>query len=490
MKKRLKIYLLGTLLLLAGLNSAYSCKKKEVNSDPVDPIDTTGNNTWAKTDVVFWQTTADKSILLKRQNISLLFNTTINQNPSIEVDTALTYQPVDGFGCTLTGGSAWLINKLPTATRDALIKELFSTGSDCIGISYLRISIGSSDLNASVYSYDDMPNGQTDSDLTHFSLENDQADLIPVLKLALLNNPGIKILGSPWSAPAWMKTNKSTIGGRLLPEYYDAYARYLVKYIQGMQTEGIRIDAITIQNEPLNPNNNPSMVMSSGEQATFIKNNLGPAFQAANLTAKIILYDHNCDHPEYPINILNDADARQYIDGSAFHLYAGDISALSQVHLAYPDKNIYFTEQYVGGPGNFGPDLRWHVKNLIIGATRNWSKNVLEWNLASDPSYDPHTDGGCTTCEGAVTIAGSSSVVRNVSYYIMAHASKFVPTGSVRIGSSITSNLQNVAFKTPEGKKVLIVLNDGNMDQLFNIKFKGKSVTTSLNSGSVGTFIW
>ncbi len=478
MNKRIAIYLTGTLILAAGLNSAYSCKKK----DPVPDA--------TKTDVAFWLTKADKSVLLKKLDIKLIFNTVVTQHPTIEVDTALTYQSVDGFGFSMTGGSAWLINQMPQAGRNAIVKELFSTDSTSIGISYLRISIGSSDLNASVYSYDDMPGGQTDNDLAHFSLDKDKTDLIPVLKLALAYNPAIKILGSPWSAPSWMKTNKSTKGGKLLPEYYDAYARYLVKYIQGMQAEGINIDAITVQNEPLNPYNNPSMEMSWGEQATFIRKNLGPAFRTANLTTKIILYDHNCDHPEYPVNILNDADARQYIDGSAFHLYAGDISVLSQVHDAWPEKNLYFTEQYVGGPGNFGPDLRWHVKNLVIGATRNWSRNVLEWNLASDPSFNPHTDGGCTTCEGAVTINGNSPVIRNVSYYIIAHASKFVPAGSVRIGSTVTSKLQSAAFRTPVGKKVLIVLNDSDADESFNIRYKGKSVSTTLNSGSVATFIW
>lgn len=488
MNKGLKFYFIGTLLILAGLNFAYSCKKKD-NPGTVNPPDTTNHN-WRKTDVIFWQTTADKYFLLERVNESLLFNTASNQYPTIDVDTALTYQSIDGFGCTLTGGSAWLINRMPVASRNSLIRELFSKDSACIGISYLRISIGSSDLDAAVFSYDDMPGGETDMDLTHFSLDKDKADLIPVLKQVLLYNPDIKILGSPWSAPAWMKTNKRTIGGRLLPEYYDVYARYLVKYILGMQAEGIRIDAITLQNEPLNPNNNPSMEMSSGEQAAFIKGNLGPAFQSAGLTAKIILYDHNCDRPDYPIDVLNDADARQYVDGSAFHLYAGDISALSQVHEAYPDKNVYFTEQWIGGPENFSQDLRWHVSNLIIGATRNWSKNVLEWNLASDPSYDPHTDGGCTTCEGAVTITGGSSVTRNVSYYIMGHASKFVPAGSVRIASYITARLQNVAFRTPEGKTVLIVLNDNDADQSFNIRYKGKKVTPFLKSGSVATFIW
>ena len=230
------------------------------------------------------------------------------------------------------------------------------------------------------------------------------------------------------------------------------------------------------------------MKMLSPEQRDFIKNNLGPAFLTAGLATKIILYDHNCDHPEYVTNILSDPDAARYIDGSAFHLYGGDISALSQVHNAFPAKNLYFTEQWVGGPGNFGGDLRWHIQNLVIGAPRNWSRNVLEWNLASDPSYNPHTDGGCTKCEGALTIG--SAVTRNVSYYIIAHASKFVPAGSVRISSTMISNLPNVAFRTPEGRKVLIVLNNSNTIQRFNIGFNGKKVITSLSNGSVATYVW
>jgi glucosylceramidase len=255
-----------------------------------------------------------------------------------------------------------------------------------------------------------------------------------------------------------------------------------------MQAEGIPIDAITIQNEPLNPGNNPSMLMLSAEQRDFIKNNLGPAFQSAGVTTKIIVYDHNCDHPEYATNILSDPAAAQYVDGSAFHLYAGDISALSQVHTAFPAKNVYFTEQWVGGPGNFAGDLQWHIQNLIIGAPRNWSKNVLEWNLASDPSYNPHTNGGCTSCEGALTI--NSSVARNVSYYIIAHASKFVPAGSVRISSGILSNLPNVAFQTPEGRKVLIVLNNSSVMQTFNIGFNNRKAATTLGIGAVATYIW
>jgi glucosylceramidase len=156
--------------------------------------------------------------------------------------------------------------------------------------------------------------------------------------------------------------------------------------------------------------------------------------------------------------------------------------------MAYPSKNVYFTEQWVGGPSNFSGDLQWHIQNLIIGAPRNWSKNVLEWNLASDPSYEPHTNGGCTQCEGAVTIG--TSIIRNVSYYIIAHASKFVPSGSVRIASNIPANLPNVAYKTPDGRKVLIVLNNSNAMQTFNIGFNNRKAATSLSIGSVATYIW
>jgi glucosylceramidase len=230
------------------------------------------------------------------------------------------------------------------------------------------------------------------------------------------------------------------------------------------------------------------MVMQAAEQAAFIKNNLGPAFNAAGISTKIIAYDHNADRPDYPAAVLGDAAAYPFVDGSAFHLYGGDISALTQIHNAFPDKNVYFTEQWVGGPGDFASDLKWHVSTLIIGATRNWSRNVLEWNLAADPSYKPHTEGGCSTCLGALTITGTVS--RNVSYYIIAHAAKFVRPGSVRIGSEFTSQLENVAFKTPDGKRVLIVLNSGATPQTFNIQSNGKIVTTTLNNGAVGTYIW
>ena len=259
-----------------------------------------------------------------------------------------------------------------------------------------------------------------------------------------------------------------------------------------MQKEGITIHAITIQNEPLNPNNNPSLVMEPAEQGQFIKQSLGPIFRQNSIQTKIFLYDHNCDRPDYPTSILQDNDAKQYVDGSAFHLYAGDISALSQVHDQFPDKNVYFTEQWVAAPGNLKGDLNWHVKTLIIGATRNWARTVLEWNLAADSNLGPHTPGGCTECLGALTINGNQiSYPRNPAYYVIAHAAKFVRPNSTRIGSNHVSGLPNVAFQRSEdNKKVLIVLNENDSGNIgFQIQCNGKTYDTSLNGGSVGTYV-
>jgi glucosylceramidase len=439
--------------------------------------------------VDLWLTDPGGSARFERQKTRLAFSRARNQHPTIEIDQQKVFQAVDGFGYTLTGGSAGLIARMEAAGRDALLRELFATEGASIGVSYLRVSIGASDLDERVFSYDDLPHGQVDPEMGRFSLDPDRAALIPVLKEILKIAPGLKIMGSPWSPPTWMKSNGSSIGGSLRPEFFAAYAQYFVRYIQGMKAEGIRIEAITVQNEPLHPGNNPSLLMQAGEQAEFIKGHLGPAFRRAGLDAKIIIYDHNCDRPDYPLAILNDPDAKKYVDGTAFHLYAGKVEALSVVHGAHPDRNLYFTEQWVGGPGDLRGDLGWHTRTLTIGAARNWSRTVLEWNLASDPGYGPHTPGGCTRCLGAVTIDGGK-VTRNPAYYVIAHASKFVRPGSVRIASDGPPSLPNVAFKAPDGRKVLIVLNDGRSAQTFGIRDGDELVDSTLPAGAVGTYVW
>jgi len=229
--------------------------------------------------------------------------------------------------------------------------------------------------------------------------------------------------------------------------------------------------------------------MPAEDQKAFVRDALGPAFSKNSIQTKIIIYDHNADRPDYPISILNDKEAAKYIDGSAFHLYGGKIEALTLVHDAHPAKNLYFTEEWVGAPGDFAKELDWHVTNLIIGAPRNWCKNVLEWNLAADENQDPHTDrGGCDRCLGAITITGDT-VTREPAYYIIAHASKFVRPGSVRVASENADGVLNVAYKTPNGKIVAIIQNTSKEAKTIDVTAGNKKTTLTLKPGAVGTLV-
>lgn len=443
-------------------------------------------------DVEFWLTDPSQEIKFQIQD-SLTFQTEGNTQAAgltIQINPETSYQEIDGFGFTLSQGSAIHLLGMSDSARRTLLEELFGKKGSQISISYLRLAVAASDLNERPFSYNDLEDSlAVDLELEKFDLGPDRKDVIPILKEILAVNPDIKLMASPWSPPSWMKDNKDTRGGSLLEEYEPVYAQYLVKYIQEMKVEGITIDALTIQNEPLHPGNNPSLLMLPEQQARFIGVHLGPAFREAEIRTKILIYDHNADRPDYPITVLQDSLANPFIDGSAFHLYGGKIEALSEVHQAFPDKHIYFTEQWIGAPGNLAEDLTWHTKNLIIGATRNWAKTVLEWNLTSNPTLTPFTDrGGCDRCLGAVTI-DADSVTRNPAYYIIGHASKFVVPGSVRIDSNEVEGLPNVAFQRPDGNLVLIVLNEGSEPKIFSAKFAEKTFQARLNPGAVGTFI-
>jgi glucosylceramidase len=442
--------------------------------------------------VAVWLTTPDKTNLLAEQAQQLPFVKATAGTGAIVVDDSKKFQTMDGFGHALTGGTAQLMMKMSPAARTALLKELFGNGPEQIGTSYIRVTVGASDMNDHVYTYDDMPAGKTDADLKNFSLTPDSADVIPVLKEIVAINPKIMILASPWTAPAWMKDNDDVKGGHLKKEFYGAYATYWVKYLQGMQAEGIRIDALTPQNEPENPKNTPSMLVTSEEETDFIGNYLGPAMAKAGLKTKIVSFDHNCDNPNYPIALLKNAAANKYTDGSGFHLYRGEISALTTTHDAFPQKNIYFTEQMVVSRKNDPKfSIARPVAQIVIAAPENWSRNVLLWNLGADPQNGPHTNnGGCPMCSGAITLDGDK-VTRNLAYYTAAHASKFVPAGSVRIASTgAPEALPHVAFLTPQKRHVLIVSNTTDQPSTFSIGYKGKAAAATLPAGAVATYVW
>lgn len=435
-----------------------------------------------------WLTTADRTTALQRSEVPVATSGSEAANV-ITVDPKQTFQTMDGFGFALTGGSAQLLMKMDPARRAAILREVFSREGDGIGVSYLRLTIGASDMNDHVFSYDDLPVGETDQNMVHFSIDPDRADVIPVMKQILAINPGIKVLASPWSAPLWMKTTGRAQGGVLKPEDFASYALYLTKYIQAMQAEGIRIDTLTIQNEPLNEKNTPSMLMLGEEQDVFIKENLGPAFRKANIKTGIVLYDHNLDHPLYVLDILRDKAAAQYVDGSGWHLYGGRVEAMTQVHDAFPSKNIYFTEQSTTESPDKPVAVADPIAHVMIGVSRNWSKNVLLWNLAADPNNGPHTDnGGCSGCRGALTIDGNA-VTRLLAFYTVAQVSKFVPPGSVRIGSSTSDTLPDVAFRTPDGHTVVVVSNVTQEAQNVSLREGARSWNSTLPAGAAATYV-
>jgi glucosylceramidase len=445
----------------------------------------------AQKPVQVWMTTADgKALLHHEQPLGWgKPDSTIN---AITVNDSKRYQVIDGFGHALTGGSAQLLMKMSAPARAKLLREIFGPGSRSIGTSYIRVTVGASDMNDHVYTYDEVPKGELDPTLQHFTLDEDEKDVIPALRQILAINPRIRILASPWTAPSWMKTNEAVKGGSLKKEFYSAYASYWVLYLKGMRAHGIPIDALTVQNEPENPKNTPSMVMSADEQADFIGNYLGPALREAGLQTKLIAFDHNCDHPQYPETILGDKLAGPMTDGSGFHLYLGEISALDTVHAAYPDKNIYFTEQMVvARKGSEPMPIAKPFARIVIGALSNWSRNVLLWNLAADPQNGPHTDnGGCPMCSGAITLDGDK-VTRLVAYYTAAQASKFVPQGSVRIDSSCTAEcLPQVAFRTPKGAHVLLLSNPEVTDSFVVVRYRNRILRSNLPAGAVATYVW
>src|SRR5689334_8783438 len=248
--------------------------------------------------VNIWLTTGDKANLLAPQP-AVTFVPDSGSNPlTIDVNESLSYQTMDGFGASFTDSSAWLVwNKLSAAQRNTLMNNLFNPSTG-IGLSYLRQPISSSDFALSNYTYDDMPAGQTDPNLTNFSINHDKTYITPVIQQALAINPNLHVMGTPWSAPAWMKTSGSLFNGTLQTQYYGAYANYFVKFIQAYNTEGIPVYAITLQNEPhFEPNSYPGMRLEPADEANFVKNNLGPAFSSAGITTKIIVWDHNWDEP-------------------------------------------------------------------------------------------------------------------------------------------------------------------------------------------------
>ena len=434
--------------------------------------------------------------------------------PTIVVDPNRRFQTMTGFGASITDSSAAVLYRLGPSARAATMTDLFAADR----INFLRQPIGGSDFtDEPAYTYDDVPAGQRDYALRHFSVAHDRAQILPLLRQAARLNPELKIMGTPWSPPAWMKTNQSLIGGRLIddPRIYRAYAAYLVKFVQAYRAEGVRVDYLSLQNEPQNrnPSGYPGMDLPSWQAAKVIEH-LGPLLHVNGLKTKILGYDHNwSEHPNdaantppdevadidhYPQELL-DSPAARWVSGIAYHCYSGDAADMSELHREFPRTDIYFTEcsgSQSGVPADtFSDTLKWHARNLIIGNTRNWAKTVVNWNLALDETNGPHT-GGCGTCTGVVTVGADGTVTRNAEYYTLGHVARFVRPGAVRVASTSfgttgwNGEVMDVAFVNPDGSTVLVAHNENDAPREVAVRVGDRQFRYTLPGGALATFVW
>ena len=463
--------MLGLLLVAATLRAQ--------SPDPEPPLAAPAPGT-----VQVWLTTYDAGKKLERQADLTWNGTQPSATFNVGVNEAVQYQKMDGFGASILAPAIW--NADP-AVREEIMRLLFSRSSG-IGLNMIRIPMGSTDVTGLHKTYDDMPPGQTDPALAQFSIEGDDADWkLPMMLRAKALNPELTLLGTPWSPPAWMKDSGALGSGKLLPQYYGTLANYFVKWMQAWHANGLGISAVTMQNEPhFEPGGYQGMRMEPADQDAFALQ-LGPAIQAAGYSTRIICWDHNCDEVSYPIAVLSDTSARVWINGSAFHAYAGTTADMAQVYAAHPDKDLYFTEQTGSFPSSgFGGSIQWHVRNLFMTPARNYSRCTLIWQLGRQVS----------------TLSGDRPFVRVAmdgksyemygEYYETGHFSKFVRKGAFRIDSDTDTNgmPRTVAFQNPDGSKVLVVLNDSGTAITVSVQNNGRWIAYPVSGGSLVTFVW
>jgi glucosylceramidase len=503
--------LFGTVGVIAALGAA-TAGTSAWAATPGNEAGSHGHSTAAQV----WISTADGADKLSDLG-TVAFSTAASSAPTVVVDPTQTFQAMQGFGASITDASASVLYTLPAAQRAQTMASLFSPATGD-GLNFLRQPIGGSDMVATApYTYDDLPAGQTDYAMKDFSIAHDQAQILPLLREAQRLNSKLQIMATPWSPPAWMKTSGSLIDGRLIatPQTYQSYALYLLKFIEAYRANGVRVDEITIQNEPQNrtADTYPGTDMPSWQEAAVIED-LGPMLKAAHLNTEIFGYDHNwAEHPnnvadtpsdelmdinDYPQQLLN-SPAAPWITGIAEHCYYGDPSAMTTLHDEYPDKAIYETEcsgsQSADPANTFSDTLKWDARNLEIGSTRNWSSTVVNWDLALNPQGGPHV-GGCGTCTGIVTVGPGGTVTNDAEYYALGQLSRFVQPGAVRIGSTSfgttdwNGQVEDVAFVNPDGSTVLVAHNENDNAQAFAVQEGDQRFTYTLPGDSIATFVW
>jgi glucosylceramidase len=438
-----------------------------------------------------WLTTADESRKLAAQPAQQASGPA-KGDEAITIDTSKHFQKMHGFGAAMTDASAEVLSELPESKRRAIMAELFGRANGGLGLSFTRLTVGASDFSSSDYSYDDTPGNVPDPQLRYFSIEPAKKYVLPRTREALAINPDLLVMISPWSAPAWMKTTRSLIKGEIVPEYYPAFANYLARTVQSFDGEGVPVSMLTIQNEPnFEPGDYPGERVDPPQRADIIGKHVGPMFRRLGLRTQILDWDHNWDRPEMPLAVLENPAARQYISGVAWHCYNGDVPAQTPVHDAFPQKDAWITECSGGEwSPNYAEVLGWMTDKLIIGGANNWARGTLLWNLALDPAHGPHT-GGCADCRGVVTIdPKTGAITRNVEYYVLGHASRFVLPGAYRVTTSKRgAQVEAAAFVNPDGSRIAILHRQSGDGQV-TVALDGERYSVALPNGSVATLRW
>jgi glucosylceramidase len=466
------------------------------NPEPPAPLEQEG-------DVTMYITTGNRSHDFKKAVTS--FSSKSNMSPTtIRLETGTRYQTMDGFGAALTGSSCYNLLQMPQARRTQFLTETFSP-TEGMGYSYIRIAIGCSDFSLSEYTCCDTKG------IENFALTSEETQyVIPVLKEILAINSGVKILGSPWTCPLWMKVNNLTdkqpysswTSGQLNPDYYQDYATYFVKWIQAFADNGISIYSVTPQNEPLNRGNSASLYMGWEEQRDFVNTALVPKLRTAGLRTKVYLFDHNYNYDnmaqqnEYPAKIYAAGVDDDYVVGAAYHNYGGNRSELLNIHNKYPAKELVFTESSIGtwnDGKNLAKRLMDDMQELALGTVNNWCKGVIVWNLMLDAKRGPNRSGGCQTCYGAVDIDLSSyTISKNSHYYVVGHLSSVVKSGATRIGAGgyTAAGIMYAAFENPDDTYALVLLNNTDENKAITVDDGVAHFSYTVPAQSVISYQW
>ncbi len=414
---------------------------------------------------------------------------------AIIINPAEARQEMLGFGAALTDASCYVLSRLADAERQALLQELFAPAE--MAFSVCRTCIGSSDYSQTVYSFDDSTD--PDPELKRFSIDHDRAYILPVLSAARRVNPGLFLFSTPWSPPGWMKSNGSMLGGAMRNHYFEPYAQYFLKFLAEYKAAGVPIDAVTVQNEVDTDQDGrmPACLWGQEYEIEFVKSHLGPLLRKEGVGTKIWILDHNYNLWGRAIDELSDPALYEFVDGVAWHGYAGGPTAMTRVHDAFPQKNAYWTE---GGPDINAPDYQtdWtHWAQTFNGVANNWARSITAWNIALDERGKPNV--GPFPCGGLVTIDNAThKVTRSGQYWAFAHFSSHVQRGARVIAANsvgdaaaktAADDVSAAAFRNPDGGMVVVLVNPGPQKQI-QLLLGANALEVDLEADSLQTLEW